>query len=97
MPKTHVVYARLRMRKYDDVLTLSERASEINERLYTVLNDEFYMKKLTDAVRELHPLVFEKHGTKKEKTLSFDFTKIDAVGKFAVTDQKVDLLDIRFY
>jgi hypothetical protein len=50
MPKTETIYARLNVRSYQDLLQLDETRNELNARLYEVLNDDFYMKKLTETV-----------------------------------------------
>lgn len=98
MPKTETVYARLNARSYQDLLQLDETRNELNARLYEVLNDDFYMKKLTETVVKYHaedlaPWI----AYRKEPTALNRHEDIRAVGKFLVTDQKVDFVDIRFY
>jgi hypothetical protein len=97
MPKIETIYARLSLKSYDDTFTLNERPSEINERLYDVLSDDFYLKKLTDTVAKAHPSELAAWTKYREERTSPRPSDLNAVAKFTVWDQKVDLIDIAFY
>lgn len=100
MSKTEIVYARLELQGHDKHLRLIDRKHEINERLHEVLNDEFYLKNLTQALADVHSDIFDVWARyqKHDGSLSLhEVPQISAVGKFEVQDQKVTLLDVRFY
>ena len=97
MPKIETIYARLVLKSYNDHFVLNERPSEINERLYDVLSDDFYLKKLTDTVAKAHPEELAPWTKYKDEYKSPHPKDIRAVAKFTVWNQKVDLIDIAFY
>lgn len=98
MPKIENVYARLELRAYSDSFRLLESRYELNARLYEVLSDDFYLKKLTDDLVRLHPVEFEAWLNHKQN-VSFKQvpSPVTIVALFAIMDQKVDLVDVRFY
>lgn len=97
MSKPRIVYARMKLESFDKHLTLSEFKYEINRRLYEVLNDEFYTTQLTENLAKLHPAVFDAWSEYWNDALSERPKPIQLVGKFEVFNQKVQLLDVRFY
>ena len=97
MTKPEILFARLELSPIRDHFTLQETPSQIHERLYEVLKDEFYARTLTRTLEKLHPEIFADWVSYKAKPRSPMPQTIRAMGKFAVLDQKVDLVDIRFY
>ena len=98
MTKTpDLVFARLELRAVSDYFVLKETSREINARLFEVLNDEFYQRTLTRTLEKLHPEIFTDWVAYKKSVRNPTPKPIRAMGKFSVLDQKVDLVDIRFY
>ena len=97
MPKPEVVFARLELRPYADHFDIKEHVHEINERIYEVLKDEFYSRTLTQTLAKLHPEIFAEWSDYQSNRTRTMPEAIRAIGKFTVLDQKVDLVDIRFY
>lgn len=99
MPKTEIVYARLSLPSYATAFRLEDTKYEINERLYQVLSEEFYTEPLTKELIRLNPEIFADYVAYHDPKTRLSTTapeKIQAVGKFEVTGEKVQLLDIRF-
>lgn len=94
--KTNTVYARLELASHDPAFTLTDSRYEINERLYEVLNEPFYAEAFTQELVRLHPEIFAAWVEWRESYTGPRPNKIQAVGKFEVSDQKVELIDIRF-
>lgn len=98
MPQnTETVFARVMLRNYDDVFVLDERRGDINERLLEVMSDDFYMKILTDLVKQYQPDDIATWLNYKMNYSSPRPDTIRAIAKFTVQDQKVDLVEIRFH
>ena len=98
MPKTETVYARISLESYDRYIDLDEVRADINERLYEVLNDEFYATQLTKALEERYPEKIEPWTTYRNDPRAVNHpSRIAAVAIFNVTDQRVDFVDARFY
>lgn len=96
MPKTATVYARLELASHDPAFSLKDTRYEINERLYEVLNEPFYAEAFTKELVRLHPEIFKDWVAWRESYMGPRPDTIQAVGKFEVSDQKVELIDIRF-
>lgn len=98
MPKTEIVYARLQFDSFRDEVKLDETRAEINERLFEVLTDDYYLKSLTQQLIKQYSENLEP-WIKYRKRISTDRPdpKIQAVGRFEVTGQAVTLTTIRFY
>lgn len=96
MATTQIVYARMELKSYSKSFELIDRKYEINERLFEVLSEEFYTEPLTKRLIELHPEIFADYVSYRKNYEPKDVATIQAVGKFEVTDQKVELIDIRF-
>lgn len=97
MPKTETVFARFSLASYDDHFKLEEHRSEINQRLYDVMTDNFYLQKLTALVEQFQPEDIAPWLARKKDYKAPNFEEIRAIAKFQVTDQKVDLVEIRFH
>lgn len=97
MPKTEIVYARLEFTNLREHVSLNEVRAEINERLYEVLKDDYYLRSLTQQLMKQHPKTLESWIEYRKNFTPTRGFHIKAIGKFEVTGQKVTLLDIKFY
>lgn len=97
MPKIEEIFARLSLKSYNDTFTLDESKHEINERLYEVLTDDFYLKKLTDTLCKAYPKPLEHWIEYKAMRTSPHPETVNIIAKFHIMDQKVDLVDVKFY
>jgi hypothetical protein len=96
MPKPEIYYARLELRVLSDRFKLIDLDYETPDRLHEVLTEEFYMEPFTKEVVRLNPEVFAAWSNYRTDRNAKMPAAIQAVGKFQVKGQEVELLDIAF-